>query len=163
MASHIGKGGEHKLRQDRLDQRIAFGQHTLGKADAIASAYGLPEDDLIVGAKAKRMAVDADAQGCKTLDEIGGAVIANQVVGQQIIGRLGPAAPIEIDLCRTCGERQVGDLAGDQVLLGRRDHPHGDIGIPSQQVLDLVRGDDLDLYSPFLLTQPGHHRRQHIG
>ena len=73
------------------------------------------------------------------------------------------AAPVEIGSGRAGAERDVADLARHQLVLRRLDHADGDVGIAAQQVLDLVRGDDLDLDAGLLDAEPRRHLRQHIG
>ena len=81
----------------------------------------------------------------------------------KVAGAQWTAAPVEIGSGRADAERNIADLACHQLVLRRLDHPDGDIGIPAQQVLDLVRGDDLDLDAGLLDTEPCRHLRQHIG
>ena len=89
MASHIGSGGSGRSGSRSLDQRLAFGQCLLREADAVAGPDRLPQDDLVVGAKAERMPVDDHAQRRKAADQIVAAVKADQIVGEQILGRSG--------------------------------------------------------------------------
>ena len=60
------------------------------------------------------MAVDGDAQRRKAVDDVHAAIEADQVVADQILGPLRPAAPLEIGFRRTSRQRQVGDLARDR-------------------------------------------------
>ncbi len=59
-------------------------------------------------------------------------------------------------------ERPVADMAGDHAALLRPDHPHGDVGLALEQVVDAVTGHQLDLDLRMSLREPDQDRRQNM-
>ncbi|ESX25631.1 hypothetical protein X765_24680 [Mesorhizobium sp. LSHC440B00] len=163
MASHTGRLGSGRPSSSFLQRRVAVRQRLLAKTDAVSRPQRFPQNDLVVGPEAETASGDGDAGLGKAPDHLVAAVEADQRMVEKVRRLERASVPVEIGFRRAAAELDIADLARRQLVLRRLDHADGDVGIPSQQVLDLVRGDDLDLDAGFLDAEPRRHPRQHIG
>ena len=79
---------------------------------------------------------------------------------QQVLCARQRRRAFQIGRCGEGAHGHVGNLAGNELGLGRGCHANGDIGIACQQVLDLVGCDDLHLKAGFGVPQGGDDLRQ---
>jgi len=111
---------------------LRAGQQHLGEAEAGPGQHQVPVDHLVVAADREILARRPESVGRIGPQERVAAVEAEDVVFRQIRHRAGPAAALEIAPRAEQPEGRLAEPAGDQGVLGRVDHPDGDVGIATQ-------------------------------
>ena len=124
---------------------IAGGDRRLARAETDAGPHQGELAELAVGADGEQLAGDGDGQVPDAGDLGRDAVEADQGVGEEVVDPARHAMLLQVGAVAVEDERDRADAAGEQRVLGRAGHAHGDVGVAAQQVLLPVGEDELDV------------------
>ena len=168
MAECFGRGepdgenwdGDTGRKGERFHRWISVDHRALAEADACAGAHKLPIGGLVIAADAEPVAGGGEACGAHALEDIVGAIVADEGVVGEVFGGLRCAVGGEVAFGGAEGEGDIAQVFRDDVELAGAIHADGDIGLAEKQVFGGVRRGQFDLEFGVLCEETCEDGRQ---
>jgi hypothetical protein len=143
----MGRDPDRQARQVGVGEQLdhigaALGDGALSHADPGTRQDKMPIGHLVVTAEREAVARHGQTRGAEALDDQVAAVIADEVMVEDVLQPLGPSAPRDVALRGIKPDRQVAQMPRDHVELRGPVHAKRDVGLVEQEVLGGVAGHE---------------------